>query len=189
MRRERTNRRGRGRSAASETLSLRSPSRWSRSSSGTVNEGSVPLELGNPLLLVGRDPFLRVLALEEELLEFPIHRERRLEGQVPAALHRALDPPDGLGRLVRWDELAGVVHDLLPPLLGRRVDDLVDEAHLVGFLEGERATRDHELDRLRLAEHLAEARRAARSRKYPERDFRQADLAVVLTPETQVACH
>ena len=43
-----------------------------------------PLEPGNALLLVGGDAFLRVLALEEKLLELPLDGERGLEGQVPA---------------------------------------------------------------------------------------------------------
>src|SRR5687767_4556821 len=49
------------------------------------------LELRDPLLLVRGDPFLRILALEEELLELPLHGEGRLHREVPARLHGPLD--------------------------------------------------------------------------------------------------
>src|ERR1700730_8930890 len=88
----------------------------------------LPLELRHALLLVRRDAFLGVLALEQELLQLPFDRQRRLRREVPTGLHRALDAAHGLRCLVRRDELAGVVHDLLPPLLRRGVDDLVDQA-------------------------------------------------------------
>src|SRR5204863_8308659 len=119
------------------------------------------LEFRDPLLLVRRDSFFRVVALKEELLQLALDRERRLEREVPTRLHRSFDPADRLRRLVRRDELAGVVHDLLPPLLRRRVDDLVDETEVVRLFEGERVARDHELDRPRLSDELSETGRAA----------------------------
>src|SRR5215831_14535556 len=148
-----------------------------------------PFELRDSLLLVGRDAFLGVLALEEELLELPLDRERGFRRKVPAGLDRALDPADRLRGLVGRDELASVVHDLLPPLRRRGVDDLIDEAHLEGLLEREGVAGDHELDRLRLADGLGEARRAARSRQDAQRDLRQADLAGVLAGDAQVRGH
>ncbi len=39
---------------------------------------SLPLELRHPLFRVGGDPFLRVVALEEDLLQFPLDGERGL---------------------------------------------------------------------------------------------------------------
>ena len=58
----------------------------------------LPLELRHALLLVRGDAFLGVLALEEQLLQLALDRQRRLERQVPARLHRALDAADGLAR-------------------------------------------------------------------------------------------
>src|SRR4029453_4652320 len=50
----------------------------------SVFRRSLPLELGHALLLVGGDALLGVVALEEKLLELPLHRQRRLDGKVPA---------------------------------------------------------------------------------------------------------
>ena len=97
--------------------------------------------------------------------------------------------PTALRGLVRRHELARVVHDLLPPLLGRRVDDLVDDAELVRLLEGERVAGDHELDRLGLADHLGQTRRAAGAGQDAEGDLGQADLAGVLARDAQVRRH
>src|SRR4029453_8112837 len=51
----------------------------------------LPLELGNALLLVGGDALLGVVALEEQLLELALDRQRRFGRQVPAGLDRPLD--------------------------------------------------------------------------------------------------
>src|SRR5687767_10326704 len=47
-----------------------------------------------PLLVVGAEAFLGIVALEEVLLELPFHRERRFERNLPTGLHGALDPAD-----------------------------------------------------------------------------------------------
>src|SRR5437762_10757260 len=73
-------------------------------------------EVSFALLQVGREALLGVLPLEQELLQLALDRERGLERDLGAGLHRALDAPHGLGRLVRGAELLGVrlhlVHEL-----------------------------------------------------------------------------
>src|SRR5215471_3779730 len=109
----------------------------------TLRSRLLSLELRHPLLLVRGDAFFRVVALKEKLLELALDCERGLDGKIPAGLDRAFDSADRLRRLVRRNELTRVVHDLFPPLLGRRIDDLVDEAELQGLLEREGVAHDH----------------------------------------------
>src|SRR5207249_4430498 len=93
-------------------------------------------EVGLPLLDVGGQPFLRVLALEQLLLKLTLDRERALERHLDAALHRALDPSHRLRRAIRRAEALGVLLDLLHELVGGGdVPDLIDDAELLGLLE------------------------------------------------------
>ena len=119
------------------------------------------------LLVVRAEAFLRVLALEELLLQFALDGQGALERNFPAALHGALDAADGLRRLVRRAEAPGVLHHAVPPLLavlfGR--PDVVDDAEAERFLEVEEAALDHQLDRLRLADEAREPLRAAGARE------------------------
>src|SRR5687767_2105193 len=107
---------------------------------------SLPLEHGLPLLDVGRDAFLRVLALEEEVLQLALEREAGLERHLHAGDDGALDLPDGERGLVRQGELVRVEHDAVPPIFLRQ--HRVHEVHLLRFLEREGAAGDHQLDRL-----------------------------------------
>src|SRR5690349_11034987 len=75
---------------------------------GRLSAGEVSLAL----LQVGGEALLGVLPLEQELLQLALDRERGLERDLGAGLHRALDAPHGPGRLVRGAELLGVRLDL-----------------------------------------------------------------------------
>src|SRR5512134_103351 len=57
-----------------------------------VSLSSARREGGLTLLDVGRETLLRVVALEELLLELAFERQRRLERDLGARLDRALDP-------------------------------------------------------------------------------------------------
>src|SRR5437763_12576903 len=65
-------------------------------------------EQRHPLLVEGRDPLPRILALEQLLLQLALERLPRRERQLRAGLHGALDEPHRPGRLVRRAELPGV---------------------------------------------------------------------------------
>src|SRR6202011_5698495 len=99
---------------------------------------SLSFELRNSLLLIGGNAFLCVLALEEQLLKLPLDGQGRLGGQIPTRLDGALDAPDRPRGLVGRHELPRVIHDLFPPIFRGGIDDLIEQAHLVRLLEGER---------------------------------------------------
>src|SRR5271155_3256208 len=56
------------------------------------------LEHCRPLLYVRCQAFFRVFTLEQYLLVLALDRQRRLHGNLPASLYRALDPPHSLRR-------------------------------------------------------------------------------------------
>jgi hypothetical protein len=87
-------------------------------------------------MAVGWLALLRVLALEQLLQQLAFQRQRRLEGDLAAGLHRALDAAHRHGRLVGRTELRGVVHHLLHELVDRAgFDQPVDDAELVRAIE------------------------------------------------------
>src|SRR5207244_1805133 len=135
------------------------------------------LELRGALLDIGREAFLRVLALEELLLELALERETGLEGDLRSRLHRALDEPDGHGRAPGWNEAPRVGEHGAPPLLRGAFLDLVDEPEPLGLFEGECLAGGHELDRARLADDARETLRAAGARQDAEVHLGQADFA------------
>src|SRR5262245_47097491 len=71
----------------------------------------LPGELRRALLEVRRDPFPGIVALEQELLQFPFDRESFAESGFSARLHCALDAADGATGFVRRTELAGVIEN------------------------------------------------------------------------------
>src|SRR4029077_21201980 len=58
-----------------------------------------------PLLHVSSQPFLSVLALEEQLLILALHRQCRLHRNLPTCLHRTFDASHSLRGFVRRTEL------------------------------------------------------------------------------------
>src|SRR5215472_17029200 len=106
-------------------------------------------ELGHLLADVGVEPFLRVLALEEQLLQLALDGERLRERHLRTGLHRAFDVPDRLGGLVRRRELLRVGHHVAHEPLAVAVVDLRDHAKLLRFLEREGPPGHHELERFR----------------------------------------
>src|SRR5690606_31962445 len=77
-----------------------------------ISPPSVPAELGLALLHVRGKTLAGIRALEEELLQLALDRQRLADRQLPAGLHRALDVADRLRRGVRRREPPGVLHDL-----------------------------------------------------------------------------
>src|SRR5467141_2651361 len=91
------------------------PAGWRRGRRG----GLLAAEVRLALLDVSRQPFLRIVALEQLLLQLALHRQRALERDLDAGLDRSLDAADGLGGLVRRAELLGVLLDLVEELVVR----------------------------------------------------------------------
>src|SRR5438093_1366005 len=126
------------------------------------------------LLHVGAQAFLRVVALEELLLQLALDRERLLERDLAPALHRALDAPHGLRGAVRRAELLGVLLDLLQELVVRAgLPDLVDDPQVLRALEVEGFSCGHQLDRGRLVDEPRQALRAACAREHSGRHLGQ----------------
>src|SRR5947207_9858756 len=111
----------------------------------SVLTGSLAPELRHPLLLVRGDALLGILALEQLLLQLALDRQAALERHLGARLHRALDQPHRLGRLVWRTELLGVQQHLLPVLL--RGEHFVHQPDLLGAVEREQLALHHPLDR------------------------------------------
>src|SRR5689334_5782789 len=76
------------------------------------------------LVDVGVEAFLRILALEEQLLQLAFDGERFGERHLGAGLHGALDVAYGLRCFVRRGELLGVGHDVAHELFAVAVVDL-----------------------------------------------------------------
>src|SRR5271165_1324854 len=131
-----------------------------------------------PLLHVRRQAFLRVLALEQQLLVLAFDGQGRLHRNLPARLHGALDSSDGFRRLVGRAELLGVLHDVFHEAV--TLENVVEDAEFLCFFERERVAGDHQLDGLALPHHPREALRAAGAGEYTQVHLRQADLAGVL---------
>src|SRR6186713_823845 len=70
-------------------------------------------EVWLPFLEIRLQAFLRVVALEETLLQLALEGEAFREARFETGLHGALDVTDGLGGLVRRRELPGVFLDRL----------------------------------------------------------------------------
>src|SRR2546425_821858 len=102
----------------------------------SVFTGSPALELRDPLLDVRRDAFLRVVALEQLLLQLALERQPAFERHLGPGLHGALDQAHRLGSLVRRTELLRVKDHLLPEPLGG--GDLLPQTPSAGNTPGTR---------------------------------------------------
>src|SRR4051812_41647722 len=98
-------------------------------------------ELCWPLLHVRGQTFFCVFALEQQLLIFTFHRERRLHRNLPSGLHRALDSSHRFGGLIWRAELASVLHDVFHEAFAFK--DVVDDTKLQRLLERKRVASDH----------------------------------------------
>src|SRR5262249_34936462 len=67
--------------------------------------------------------------------------------------------------------------------------NVIDDAHLLRLFEGEGVARDHQLNRLALADDAAQALRASGSGEHTEVDLRQPDLPGVAAGNTNVRRH
>src|SRR5882724_1736680 len=148
---------------------------------------SHPLELRGALGDVGVEPFLGVRALEQLLLQLALDGETALERHLGAGLHGALDPADRLRGPVGRAELLGVLVDLAHEVVA--VQNLVDDADLLGLLEGDEAAGDHEVDGQVLAHPAGQALGAAGAGEDAQVDLGQADLAGVALGDEQVRGH
>src|SRR5215469_14532847 len=87
---------------------------------------------------------LGVVALEQQLLVFPLQRQRRLDRNLPSGLHRALDPAHRLGRLVGRTELPRVLHDVVHEPFA--LEDVIHNSKFLRFFKGESISGHHQLD-------------------------------------------
>src|SRR5437764_2716120 len=108
-------------------------------------------ELRSPARVVRRYPFLRVLALEQALLELPLESETLLEPHLQPGGHRPLDEPDRASRLRGWYELPRVLQGATPELGPGSTHHRVDQAERFRLLHREGGGLRHQLDRLRPA--------------------------------------
>src|SRR6185503_4067324 len=155
-----------------------------RSQGSTTSASS---EDGRTLLDEGGDALLGVGRGEELRLQLALEGEARLEGQLEARLHRALDVPDGHGGLLRRAVAARELEHLREEtglVLG--VEHAVHEPEALGRLVVEELAARHQLDRLRLADDARQALRAPRAGQDAERDLRQPALAGRMPGEAHV---
>src|SRR5256712_3492972 len=111
----------------------------------SVFTGSPALELRDPLLDVRRDAFLRVVALEQLLLQLALERQPAFERHLGPGLHGALDQAHRLGSLVRRTELLRVKDHLLPePRSEEHTSELQSRSDLVCRLLLEKKNNNHE---------------------------------------------
>src|SRR5579859_3295194 len=92
-----------------------------------------PSEMAFAFLGVGGDTFFGVFALEAELLQFALDGETFGEGDFCTGLDGAFDASDGFGSTIGWTELACIIHNLLPVVLG--LVNVIDEVEILGLLE------------------------------------------------------
>src|SRR5262245_11905347 len=145
------------------------------------------LESWGTLLGVGAQALLRVLRLEQPLLQLALERQRVLERHLGPGDDAALDEADRLARLVRRAEPPGVLEDLLPEAV--RLEDVRHQAEGESLLERERAPGRHQLERPRPAEQPRQTLRAARAGEDAQRDLRQADRPGPLPGDADVRRH
>ena len=106
----------------------------------------------------------------------------RTRTESPTRLHRPLDPPHRLRRLVGRAELARVLQHVLHELA---LADLVHDADLLGLLEGERLAGHDQLDRSHLPTMRDSRCVPPVPGSTPRLTLRQADLAGVLARDAQ----
>src|SRR6188508_1104166 len=91
-------------------------------------------EVRLPFLETGLQPFLRIVALEQTLLQLAFEREALGESGLEPRLDGALDVPDGLCRLVGRGEPHGVIVHRLRKATAAQLGvtpHVTDEAHRV----------------------------------------------------------
>src|SRR5256886_9847813 len=106
----------------------------------------LPGELRSAPGVVRGDPFLRVWALEQPLLQLTLQGETLLEADFESSGDRALDEPDGARGFRRGHELARVLERLVAKLPRRSVDDRVDQPERFCLVDRERRPFGHQLD-------------------------------------------
>src|SRR6266478_5712516 len=109
----------------------------------------LPGELRSAPGVVRGDPFLRVLSLEQPLLQLTLQGETLLEANFQSGSDGALDEPDGARGLRRRHELSRVLERPGAELPRRGVDDGVDQPERLRLVDRKRRRFGHQLDRLR----------------------------------------
>src|SRR4029450_4188798 len=125
---------------------------------------STATEVRLPFLETGFQPFLRIVALEQTLLQLALQRETFGKSGLEARLNGALDVSDGLRRLVGRGELPGVIVDGVGKGTAAQfgiTPDVIDKPHRAGVLEREERACRHQLDRPGLADQARKALRSA----------------------------
>src|SRR2546426_857044 len=120
-----------------------------------------PFELRLPLVHIGGQTFLGVLAGEEQLLQFALDAQRFGKGNFRSGDNGAFDASDRARSLIGRAELPRIGHHVIPE--GIAVVDVMDQAPLERFFETEGAARDHQLERSRPPKRTCSPRRARQS--------------------------
>src|SRR6266568_179596 len=152
-----------------------------------VDAFSFRLELRRTLLHVCRQAFFCILALEKQLLVFPLDSKRRLHRDLPAGLHCALDPSHGFRGFVGRAELARVLHDVFHEAFA--LVNVVDDPEFERLFERKSVSRDHQLDGFALAHKPRQTLGSTRTGKDAQVHLGQADFAGIFAGDAEVGRH
>src|SRR5438105_1294484 len=144
-------------------------------------------ELGRSPGVVRGKAFLRVLSLEQPLLQLTLQGETLLEADFQSGGDGALDEPYGARGFRRRHELARVLERPGAELPRRSVDDRIDQPERLSLVDRERRRFGHQLDGLRPPERARQPLGAAGAWQDSERDLRQTDLSRVHARDAQIA--
>src|SRR3954468_13553947 len=94
------------------------------------------LELRRAPRVVGRNAFLRVVSLEEPLLQLALERQSLLDSHFEPGGDGTLDESHGARRFPRWHEPARVLQGTGAEFARRRVDDRVHKPERFRLVDG-----------------------------------------------------
>src|SRR5580658_519910 len=139
------------------------------------------------LLNVRGQAFFSVVALEQYLLILAFDGQSRLHRNLPSRLHRPLDASHGLRRFVRRRELARIFHDVFHEAIA--LENIVHDAELKSFLEGEGVASDHQFDGFAFPDQARQTLRSAGAGEHAEVDLGQSDLPRIFARDSQIGSH
>src|SRR5918993_1724563 len=131
-------------------------------------------EVRLPFLEIREQPFSRIVALEETLLQLALEGEAFGKAGLEARLHGTLDVADGFRGLVRRRELPRVFLDRLRETAAvqlRVAPHVIDQAEVPRVLERRQRAHRQQLDRLRLSDEAGKALCSASPGQHTERHF------------------
>src|SRR5215213_5323099 len=149
-------------------------------------------EVRLPFLEICFQAFLRVVTLEQTLLQLALERETFRETRLETGLHRTLHMTDRLCGLVRRRELCRVLVDRNGEGASaqfRIAPHVIDEPDRVRLFEGRQRPHRHHFYSPGLADQPREALGAASAGQHAKRHFRHADLSRTLPRNANVRGH